>query len=63
MNRPLLNAAINQPASRPDFSLEQMIPLRDDGVSVETLLDLIAWSLERREHALPSVTSASNWVM
>ena len=45
------------------FSLEQMIQLLDDGLSVETLLDLIAWSLERRQQVLSELSSTSSWAM
>ena len=66
MQRPLLMSAINKLAvagEQAGFSLEQMIQLLDDGLSVETLLDLITWSLERRQQALPSLSCTSNWVM
>jgi hypothetical protein len=45
------------------FSLEQMIDLLNAGLSVETLLDLIAWRLEGTQSALPLLGSASNWVV
>jgi hypothetical protein len=66
MNRPLLVSAINKLAiagEQAGFSIEQMIQLLNDGLSVETLLDLIAWSLERRERALPSHSCTSSWLM
>ena len=66
MQRPLLMSAINKLAiagEQAGFSLEQMIQLLDDGLSVETLLDLIAWSLERRQQAFSSLSCTSNWVM
>jgi len=45
------------------FSLEQMIDLLNAGLSVETLLDLIAWRLEGTQSALPLLGSSSNWVV
>jgi hypothetical protein len=66
MQRPLLMSAINKLAiagEQAGFSLEQMIRLLDDGLSVETLLDLIAWSLERRQQTFSSLSYTSNWVM
>ena len=44
------------------FTLEQMIDLLNDGLSAETLLELIAWRLERTQSALPLLGSSSNWV-
>lgn len=64
--RPPLLSAINKLAmagEQAGFSLEHMIQLLDDGLSVETLLDLIAWSLERRQRALSELSCNSNWVM
>jgi hypothetical protein len=66
MQRLLLMSAINKLAvagEQAGFSLEQMIQILDDGLSVETLLDLITWSLERRQQALTSLSGTSNWVM
>ena len=37
------------------FSLEQMIDLLNDGISVETLLDLISWRLGQKPCPLPLV--------
>jgi hypothetical protein len=45
------------------FSLEQMIDLLNAGLSVETLLDLIAWRLEGTKTALPLLGSSPNWVV
>ena len=62
MNRPLLISAVNKLAiagEQAGFSIEQMIELLNDGISVETLLDLIAWSLERRERAQLSLSCSS----
>lgn len=65
MDRPMLVSAINKLAiagTQAGFSLEQMIQLLDDGLSVESLLDLIAWSLQRRERAGCSLGCTSSWV-
>jgi hypothetical protein len=45
------------------FSLEQMIDVLNAGLSVETLLDLIAWRLEGTQSAWPLLGSSSNWVV
>ena len=45
------------------FSLEQMIDLLNAGLSVEILLDLIAWRFEGTQSALPQLGSSSNWVV
>ena len=66
MQRRILMSAINKLAiagEQAGFSLEQMIQLLDGGLSVETLLDLIAWSLERRQQAFPSLSCTSNLIM
>jgi hypothetical protein len=49
MEKPSLVAAIGKLAiavEQAGFSLEQMIELLDQGLGVETLLDLISWRLE-----------------
>ena len=48
MESPSLVLAISKLAAAGEqagFTLEQMIQLLDDGLSVETLLDLISWRL------------------
>jgi hypothetical protein len=45
------------------FSVEQMIELLNAGVTVETLLELIAWRLEGTQSVLPLSGSSSNWVI
>jgi len=45
------------------FSLEQMIDLLNAGLSVETLLDLIALRLEGTQSALPLLGSSSNRIV
>ena len=48
MESPSLVLAISKLAAAGEqagFTLEQMIQLLDDGISVETLLDLICWRL------------------
>ncbi len=66
MERPILISAIRKLAiagEHAGFSIEQMIQLLDEGISVEALIDLIAWSLEHRECSHPSTSSATTWVM
>ena len=45
------------------FSLEQMTDLLNAGLSVETLLDLIAWRLEGTQSALPLLGSSLDRVI
>jgi hypothetical protein len=43
------------------FTLEQMIELLNAGMSVESLVDLIAWRLEGSQSALRFINSNTNW--
>lgn len=43
------------------FTVEQMIDLLNAGMSVETLLDLIACRLEGSQSSLPFINSTANW--
>jgi hypothetical protein len=66
MERPSLLAAVGKLAiagEQAGFSLEQMIELLDQGLTVETLLDLISWRLEalRKPTVLPACSSG--WIM
>ncbi|HTT22381.1 MAG TPA: hypothetical protein VMG82_25865 [Candidatus Sulfotelmatobacter sp.] len=66
MHRPILISAISKLAiagEQAGFSLEQMIQLLDDGLTVESLLDLISWSLECRQQSFSDFSTTSNWVM
>ena len=45
------------------LSVEQMIGLLNAGLSVATLLDLIAWRLENIGSNVPGVASVYNWIM
>jgi hypothetical protein len=45
------------------FSLEQMIELLNEGLSVETLLDLISWRLEEARRPITPPTCSSGWIM
>jgi len=45
------------------FTIEQMIDLLNSGLTVDTLLELIAWRLEGSQSALPLLRSSSNWVV
>lgn len=44
------------------FSLEQMIELLNDGLSVETLLDLISWRLDTMQNPAASSPCSSGWI-
>jgi hypothetical protein len=44
------------------FTIEEMIDLLNSGLSVETLLELIAWRLEGSQSALPLINFNGNWV-
>jgi hypothetical protein len=65
MENPSLVLAISKLAmagEQAGFTLEQMIKLLDDGLSVTTLLELIAWRL----HGAPlpqDFSLRSHWVM
>jgi hypothetical protein len=65
MESPSLVLAISKLAvagEQAGFTLEQMIDLLDDGLSVQTLLELIAWRL----HGAPPAREfslRSHWVM
>jgi hypothetical protein len=62
---PSLVAAIERLAiagQQAGLSVEQMIDLLNDGMAVETLLDLIAWRLEASRNPLVLQGSSSDWV-
>lgn len=66
MARAALMSAIEKLAiagEQAGFTLEQMIDLLNAGLSVESLLELIAWRLEGTQSELPIVGSSSNWVL
>jgi hypothetical protein len=44
------------------FSLEQMIELLNEGLSVETLLDLISWRLGALQDPVGSPPCSSGWI-
>lgn len=44
------------------FSIEQMIQLLNAGLTVETLVDLIAWRLEQPKPLAP-VACSSGWMV
>lgn len=44
------------------LSVEQMIDLLNDGMAVDTLLDLIAWRLEAMRNPLLLRGAPSDWV-
>ena len=43
------------------FTIEQMIDLLNSGLTVETLIELIAWRLEGSQLPLPFINSNLNW--
>ncbi|HKU24224.1 MAG TPA: hypothetical protein VJQ54_02070 [Candidatus Sulfotelmatobacter sp.] len=45
------------------LSVDQMIYLLSSGLTVATLLDLIAWRLEYMGSNVPAVASVYNWIM
>ena len=45
------------------FSLEQMIELLNEGLSVETLLDLISWRLDAMQNSAASPPCSSGWII
>ncbi len=68
MQKPSLSEAVGKLAiasEQAGFTLEQMIELLNEGLSVETLLDLISWRLELEEARKPIAASAcsSGWIM
>lgn len=45
------------------LSVDQMIYLLSTGLTVETLLDLIAWRLGNMGTTVPAVASVYRWIM
>lgn len=45
------------------FSLDQMIQLLNDGMTVESLLELIMWRLYPPTKYLPPAAFSSGWLM
>jgi hypothetical protein len=66
MSKATLHIAIEKLAiagEQAGLSVEQMIYLLSSGLTVATLLDLIAWRLEYMESHVPAVASVYNWIM
>jgi len=66
MEKPSLLAAVGKLAiagEQAGFSLEQMIELLDQGLSVETLWDLISWRLEALQKPSAQPACSSGWIM
>lgn len=64
MVKPSARKAINKLAiagEQAGFSIEQMVELLSAGLSVETLLDLISWRLQRPNPLIPA--SSAHWVV
>ena len=65
MQRASLIAAISKLAvagEQAGFSLEHMIQLLDAGLSVETLIELIAWRFDGKHESRP-LAASSCWIM
>jgi hypothetical protein len=65
MQRESLVAAISKlvlVGEQAGFSLEHMIQLLDAGLSVETLIELIAWRFDGRHEPRP-LAASSCWIM
>ena len=45
------------------LSVDQMIDLLSSGLTVATLLELIAWRLEYTGSSVPAVVSVYKWIM
>jgi hypothetical protein len=66
MEKPSLLAAVGNLAiagEQAGFSLEQMIDLLNQGLSVETLLDLIFWRLEALRKPTVRPACSSGWIV
>jgi hypothetical protein len=66
MEKPLLVTAVGKLAiagEQAGFSVEQMIELLDNGLSVETLLDLISWRLQDATKPMTQPHCSSGWVV
>ena len=66
MEKPSLLAAVGKLAiagEQAGFSLEQMIELLDQGLTVETLLDLISWRLQAPREPMVPVGCSSGWIV
>ena len=65
MERPLLKSAIYKLAlagEQAGFSVEQMIQMLNDGISVEQLIEVIGLQIEGDERKLPPNPNSA-WVM
>jgi hypothetical protein len=66
MERPSLVRAVGKLAiagEQAGFSVEQMIALLNEGLTVETLLDLISWRLEDATKPMIRPPCSSGWVV
>jgi hypothetical protein len=67
MEKPSLLTAVGKLAiagEQAGFSIEQMIELLNEGLSVETLLDLISWRLQTiQEEATAPPACSSGWIV
>jgi hypothetical protein len=66
MDKPCLITAVGKIAiagEQAGFSVEQMIALLNEGLTVETLLDLISWRLEDATKPMIRPPCSSGWVV
>lgn len=66
MANPSLLSAVRKLAiagEQAGFTLEQMIELLDEGLSVQNLLELISWRLAERETPIASPARSSIWIV
>jgi hypothetical protein len=66
MEKPSLLKAVGKLAiagEQAGFTLEQMIELLNEGVTVETLLGLISWRLEEARTPIASRARSSGWIV
>ena len=65
METPSLLTAVGKLAiagEQAGFKIEQMIELLNEGLSVETLLDLISWRLQEVQQATAPPACSSGWI-
>jgi hypothetical protein len=66
MEKPSLLTAVSKLAiagEQAGFSIEQMIELLNQGLSVETLLNLISWRLQEVQRATAPPACPSGWIV
>jgi hypothetical protein len=66
MGSPSLATAVGKLAiagEQAGFKIEQMIELLNEGLSVETLLDLISWRLQTMQEWMAPPARSSGWIV